>query len=440
MRIFDGITDPLFGFILDKLDTRIGKYRPFMLIGNVTMFLSVLLLFNTPIGWSSGLKYAYSALLYFIYVLGYSMQGVATAAGQNIMTNDPKSRPLIAVYSSFLSNAFINLTTFFLMTILAGRHENGLSNPEFWKQAILVCGIVSLTLTIFPIIGIWEKDNCKYYRLTEKTPDIKITDIIDILLHNKPVQLIIVSAASDKVAQMANTGMAVYLFSNLFLHTSWNGTMSLYSTIGTLTAAALFGAYSVRTCMKKSYVASCWITTISSAVLLAFTPLITKYQGQLPYTLLVVFMTILYLQKSVNSGGGSIVQTMIADCADYEVLRTGKYIPGMVSTVYNFIDKALSSLSNLAIGAALAYAGFSKGTIPTDQYLNNRFTHIVMFVIFGTVVIGCVASIIAMKFYPLDDKKMQEIQIQIQEIKAKAENELSDNTPPPAVQKQSLTD
>lgn len=423
MRIFDGITDPIFGFLLDKVDSKFGKYRPFMLFGNITMFISVMLLFNTPIGWGETAKYIYTAVMYFIYVLGYTAQGVATSAGQAIMTNDPKQRPLVAVYSSFLTTGLINMVTFFLMSVLLLNYPGGLVEPEFWKKAVLYCGLASLALTFLPIIGMSEKDNRKYYRLSEKGPKIKITDTFDILFHNKPVQLIIVSAASDKIAQLANTGMSVYLFSNLFLHTAWNGKMSLYSIPGLLVAAVLFGSLAVKTCMKKSYVISCWITIITSAVLLVFTPLINQHEGNLPFTLLAIFMVVYYIQKAVIGGGGTIVQTMIADCADYEVLRTGKFIPGMVTTVYNFIDKALSSVSNLAIGAALVYAGYSKGAIPVDQFLSSRFTNVIMMMMFASTIIGCVCSVIAMKFYPLDDEKMKEIQLEIQGIKKKAAEE-----------------
>jgi Na+/melibiose symporter-like transporter len=41
-----------------------------------------------------------------------------------------------------------------------------------------------------------------------------------------------------------------------------------------------------------------------------------------------------------------------------------------------------------------------------------------LFIVFGLPLIGHVASLIAMKFYPLDDKKMAEIQDEIDEKKS----------------------
>lgn len=34
MRIFDGITDPIIGSIIDRTETRFGKFRPFLVIGS----------------------------------------------------------------------------------------------------------------------------------------------------------------------------------------------------------------------------------------------------------------------------------------------------------------------------------------------------------------------------------------------------------------------
>ena len=47
MRIFDLITDPLIGFIIDKTNGRFGKFRPYMIIGYILLAASSLTLFFT---------------------------------------------------------------------------------------------------------------------------------------------------------------------------------------------------------------------------------------------------------------------------------------------------------------------------------------------------------------------------------------------------------
>ena len=39
MRIWDGVTDPFIGYLVDKTNTKFGKNRPFMVIGNVILLV-----------------------------------------------------------------------------------------------------------------------------------------------------------------------------------------------------------------------------------------------------------------------------------------------------------------------------------------------------------------------------------------------------------------
>ena len=45
------------------------------------------------------------------------------------------------------------------------------------------------------------------------------------------------------------------------------------------------------------------------------------------------------LANGVKSVSSSIVIPMIADCADYETYLTGRYVPGMMGTLFSFVDK-----------------------------------------------------------------------------------------------------
>ncbi len=42
IRIFDGFIDPTIGVIIDKTDTKFGKYRPILILGNIITAASLL--------------------------------------------------------------------------------------------------------------------------------------------------------------------------------------------------------------------------------------------------------------------------------------------------------------------------------------------------------------------------------------------------------------
>ena len=45
MRLFDAVTDPIIGALMDKTNGKFGKFRPFMVIGSIIMAASVVCLY-----------------------------------------------------------------------------------------------------------------------------------------------------------------------------------------------------------------------------------------------------------------------------------------------------------------------------------------------------------------------------------------------------------
>ena len=41
---------------------------------------------------------------------------------------------------------------------------------------------------------------------------------------------------------------------------------------------------------------------------------------------------------------------MVADCSDYETYRSGRYIPGIMGTLFSMVDKLVSSLGSTIVG------------------------------------------------------------------------------------------
>ena len=43
MRVFDAVTDPIIGLLIDKTQGKLGKFRPYIILGNVIMAVSAVL-------------------------------------------------------------------------------------------------------------------------------------------------------------------------------------------------------------------------------------------------------------------------------------------------------------------------------------------------------------------------------------------------------------
>ena len=115
----------------------------------------------------------------------------------------------------------------------------------------------------------------------------------------------------------------------------------------------------------------------------------------------IIFVLLYVVMTGFGGLSGSIVIPMTADCADYEVYRSGRYVPGLMGTLFSFIDKITSSFATAIIGFLLAIIGFkSEQPTYTTPYSEAIFW-VTMFCFLGAPIIGWILNVISMKFYPL---------------------------------------
>ena len=132
MRVFDGITDPVLGGMMDKTRTKLGKFRPFMIIGNVMLAVSVLMMMfvSRIAGDIMWLQWVFYIVSYIIYVLGYTCQCAVTKAGQTCLTNDPKQRSQFVIW-----NMIGMIGSIVLVNVMAG---GVLTNEALCQKGLIV--------------------------------------------------------------------------------------------------------------------------------------------------------------------------------------------------------------------------------------------------------------------------------------------------------------
>ena len=100
---------------------------------------------------------------------------------------------------------------------------------------------------------------------------------------------------------------------------------------------------------------------------------------------------------------------MVADCSDYETYRSGKYIPGIMGTLFSLVDKLVSSLSATVVGIAVSIIGIQN--LPTAETPYSSGMNAVVIILFCIVpMLAWAATLIAMKGYALTGEKMRQIQ------------------------------
>lgn len=419
MRLFDAVTDPVIGALIDRTNTKFGKFRPYMVLGNGIMILSsILLYFGTRIisDDMTWLRYVCFVLFYALYVIGYTFQTACTRSGQTCLTNDPKQRPLFTVFNTVASLIGMGLVQF-LAPILSER-LGGYNSVAFFDFMIPLAIVVSAVLTLLAVIGIWEKDRPEFFGVGNKQEKVKIKEYIAILKANKELQRLMVAGAGCKLAFSIATNMTVLCMLYGAMMGNYGGLYLPMMIVGYIFSVPFF-LLTVRTSQKHGQKASlvrytrlALIMYVGVLVLLLFWK-----QGEAAFNLSLLPInaySILFI-LFFGIGYGAYYATadmpipMVADCSDYETYRSGRYVPGIMGTLFSLVDKLVSSLGSTIVGVAVAMIGIQ--TLPDSNTPYAEGMHGVVIILFCVVpMIAWIATLIAMKGYTLTGAKMKEIQ------------------------------
>ena len=425
MRLFDAITDPIIGSLMDKTSTRFGKFRPFMVIGNVIMAVSVLILYIcTPaipkeLLWA---RYVAFTLLYMVWVIGYTFQTSVTRAAQAVLTNDPKQRPLFTIFNTVGSLAGMGVMQF-IGPILAGDGFFGDYNASWFAVMTPIGIVVSVVLTILAIIGIWHKDNEKYFGLGGKQERVKIAEYVQIVKTNKPLQRLMVAGGGCKLALSIATNVTVLCMLYGAMMGNYDGLYLPMMVLGYVFSAPFF-LLTVRTAQKHGQKRS--LMTYVTVALLCYVGVLALLllwkQGDPNWNLSFLsngklninLYTILFL-LFFGVGYGAYYSTadmpipMVADCADYETYRSGKFIPGIMGTLFSLVDKLVSSLSSTVVFVAVSFIGYVGLPTETTPYMAGM--NWVVIALFCLVpMCAWLLTLLAMRGYELDGQRIKTIQ------------------------------
>ncbi len=413
MRVFDGITDPVIGYVIDRTNGRFGKFRPFMISGYIILAASSLLMFYTTHMVAGLLRVPYFIAVYTLYIIGYTFQTAVVKSGQSVITNDVNQRPMITFFDSTFIMLAHGATAFYVSVYLIGKYHT-FNSPLLFKEFALTVTVISGICTALAVIGIWQKDRPEYYRLGNETKEkIHFRDYAAILKHNKPIRMLTVAAASNKFAAMVygNSAVLVMLFGILMNNYSLAGIIGIVVGIPNLLIIYAGITYAKRVGQKKAMIAATWGCIISQTVLMLMMIFLdlTKVSLRHINLLTVAFLVVFAFLNGLKSITNNMVVPMIADCTDYEYILSGHFMPGIMGALFSFIDKTFSAFGTGFVGIVLSLAGYSKAFPQVGDELTSTLKFLTVFFYCVIPIIGWVITIAIMQFYKLDKKTVSEM-------------------------------
>lgn len=449
MRILDGITDIIIGGAMDRTKSRFGKFRPFMVIGNIAMAFTVLFMMiffiwlPDSMAWARWVVYI---LGYILFVFFYSFQTAVTRAGQSCLTNDPKQRSQFGLWNTIGmlgSIVLVNVVAGGLLTIESIVPKGSISyinelgetvtltaaayGPTFYYIMVPLIIVLSGIYTTMAVFAIKDKDKPEFWGVSEEK--VKVKDYLEIVKENKELKWLVVSAGFNKLGSTIATSAPVMFLIFGSLMGDYNGLFIPFYAIAFIFMGG-FLFWGSKTGGRKGQKRA--VTQFSALAFLFYigvTALLFMYDYNNPATHLSLFtigeggfkitinlFTVLFIVL-YGSGYGAFNVTdqmtipMVADLIDYETYRSGKFVPGIVSTLFSFIDKLISSLQVLLLQVFIVFIVPGLNALPGEgtPYMEGMKTSAI--ITFCLIPMATwLVTMFCMSRYRLSGRKLEEVQ------------------------------
>ena len=322
-RILDGITDPLLAFVYDRVNTKFGKLRILLVAGYL---IEALALYGMFTGFSSkGLGLPVFALLYIVYIIGYTITNMTAQTIPAIMTNDPRQRPTIGVWTTAF-NYLVPMAMSMIFNVVLLPKCGGTYNQAFLSAACNMTLLAAGIGTALVCLGVSAYDKPETFVGTKKSEPLKMSDIVEVLKHNKPLQCYIASNASDKLAQqVASQAIINTLFNGILIGNMGLATiLTVISMVPSIFFAAFGAKYVGKHGSKNGIVTWTYVSmTITAALVLFFIFGDPTQIGVMGSPSMILYVVLTLLQNGSNMCITTSNTSYMADAIDFELDRSG---------------------------------------------------------------------------------------------------------------------
>lgn len=379
-RLMDGVSDLIVGTFMEKIHSRHGKARPWLLWWCIPFAVSLVLLFSAPDFGTTG-KIVYAFLTYNLAVtIVYTAINLPFGSLAALMTKNQTERGYLNISKmvfAFGGGMVVNAATLPLVAFFG--------NDAFaWQKTFLLYGAVAIVLflTVFFTTREAVTETAEESGKAEKV-DIKEA-LISLLKNKYWIQLLAIFFLNSTVN--AFIGVNVYYAQYIMDDSTLVGTLSLFQNLASFAAFAVCTVIIRKVGKQKIAVGGVAVSFIGYALVLL---------DPMSYPILYLAAVIKGVGNAALSG---VMYGMLADTVEYNDWKSGIRAEGLVFSANSIGQKVGSGIGSAVLGWVLAAFGFvSSSAVQPGSAINGIR---VIFLYVPLVVFA--AMFVILLFYKLD--------------------------------------
>lgn len=373
-KIFDGFTDIVAGYIIDKAHFKTGKGRPWQL-AIIGYWVSIFLMYSAP-------KMGITASCIYLFVT-YSMinsvfmtlLNCSDAVYLSNSLDDSQQSVSVLAFTGFISLIFTMVASMILPQLVKTMG----TTREGWMKLSLILAIPFTLLSLVRILVIKEKKNIG---AAEK---ISIRNMFQLLFHNKYILIFAL------IIFISNIGSSSYATTQTYYYTWIMGDIGLGS-IMSLSMLPIIIVIVIMPVLSKRFG---FLKVIRTTTLI----------GMVGYLIRLVDYTnvgLLFASNVVSMMGFytmfAFAATFVIDCIDYGEWKNGTRSEGTISCAQSVMSKIGAAVGAGMIGVLMGLAGYNGNAAVQAGSAN------VMIIVLYSVVpaVLCLVQFILLKVYDID--------------------------------------
>ena len=342
-KIWDAVTDPMMGNIVDRTTSRFGAKRFYLLIGSIISAVTFILMWMVaPIN-SAGGQYAFYVVMYMLFSTGFTIVMVPYNALLQDMVDDYVIRAKFSG-TRMICSTFGAILAGLIPTLLI---KDNTDSGSYFLVAIIF-SVIFLVAILISFAGTWEKQKDPIKINMKET----FTQSFTVFKCKSFRTFILIFLCGQGAADFV-TGLAVYYIDDVLnaygggRFTYLMAVILLSQFVGTI----MFSVIMPKTSKKFPILVGFPIRIAATLALLLF-----SHEGA-NFAIILVLSFIIGLGMA---GSSTSIYAILADTADVDELITSINRPGTCSAMATFIRKIVGGCSAAVIGLLLSLIGYDE--------------------------------------------------------------------------------